>query len=203
MAAFVSTNSIVGARSVDAQKAACEAVRRSRVNCRRVAVRCVQTDGVEPDIRSPLARKIKAYYDAWNERDFERAAENFSENIVIYDMMFNSPVNGREEAMKFLTTCDRVLPASFKFVLDDVTDGAEGNVATKFHIESNGQEVSNSRGVGFYIEDETGIFREYLYVESPIKPGGKALPIMKGLFTLLHSLPKGILDIAPEPTLHF
>jgi ketosteroid isomerase-like protein len=122
-----------------------------------------------------------AYFEAWNRRDMQAAIDLFSEDVVYEDTVYPDVFKDREELRYHLLRVADALPASFQFVVDDVSSGPPDavSVGVKWHVESNGNQLPFTRGVSFYTFDAAGKIKSGMdFVEPSIKPGDASLAVL-------------------------
>lgn len=115
------------------------------------------------------------YFEAWNERDIDKACEVFDENVEYDDTAFPAPFVGKDNLNAHLTTCAGCFPSSMSFVVDETIDGSE-NLMVRWHAENNGDELPFTKGCSFYKVKEGKIIKGVDVVEPAVfKTGGLSL----------------------------
>ncbi|CAJ1966468.1 unnamed protein product [Cylindrotheca closterium] len=89
------------------------------------------------------------YFQAWNERDIDRACSVFVDHVKYDDTQFPAPFMGREKLNAHLTTCSECMLPSMSFEVDDTIDGGD-KFMTRWHVDNNGDAMPFSRGCSFY-----------------------------------------------------
>eukprot|EP00980_Cylindrotheca_fusiformis_P025705 scaffold14497_cov119-Cylindrotheca_fusiformis.AAC.9 len=89
------------------------------------------------------------YFQAWNERDIDKACDVFDENVEYDDTAFPAPFVGKQKLKAHLQTCAACFPPTMSFVVDDVVTGSE-NLMVRWHAENNGDVLPFTRGCSFY-----------------------------------------------------
>lgn len=112
------------------------------------------------------------YFEAWNQRDINRATSLFSTMIEYDDTAFPEPFVGSDALKKHLCLCADALPEGFSFVLDDKIDVGD-QVMVRWHVENNGEQMPFTNGCSFY-EVEKGKIRRGTDWKEPavFKTGG-------------------------------
>lgn len=87
----------------------------------------------------------RAFFDAWNRRDFDAAMQHVADDCHYDDFSFVRPHVGKAEVRTLFENVAKVAP-DVTFVIDDIT--GDHNVGVYWHIEVKGQ--PGPRGVSFY-----------------------------------------------------
>lgn len=97
------------------------------------------------------------YFQAWNVRDMKKATSLFADNVEYDDTAFPRPFKGKDTLERHLQLCADVMPETFSFVLDDeVSNDADDKVIARWHVENEAEELPFTRGVSFYVSEESG-----------------------------------------------
>jgi len=127
--------------------------------------------------------KVLDFYDAWNNRDIDVAAQCFTEDATYEDTQFPRVLNGREEIKSHFMRCSKALPKSFRFAVDDIAiDEANGKVGVRWHVEDDETgELPFTRGSSFYtVDTNTNLIQTGFDVVEPavVKPGDVGLNVL-------------------------
>lgn len=125
--------------------------------------------------------KVIDFYEAWNCRDIDAAAECFVEDAFYDDKNFADPLVGKEEIRAHFRRCADAFPESFKFAVDDMAvDADQMKIGVKWHVEDEGKELPFTQGSSFYTLDrDSGLVTSgYDFVEGVIKPGDASLTVL-------------------------
>jgi ketosteroid isomerase-like protein len=115
------------------------------------------------------------YFQAWNERDIDKACTVFDDNVEYDDTAFPAPFVGRENLNAHLKTCVECFPSSMSFVVDETVDGVD-NFMVRWHAENNGEELPFTKGCSFYKVKGGKIIKGVDVVEPAVfKTGGLSL----------------------------
>ncbi len=131
---------------------------------------------------SQNANYVERYFDAWNRRDMNSAINFFSDDLIIADTQYPTPFKGKDELEKHLLNVADCMPRSFEFKVDDFVvmslnnkpfTSGEKNIGIQWHVESEGKELSFTRGTSFYTTDKNGLIRRGVDIPEPagIKSG--------------------------------
>ncbi|KAJ1449644.1 hypothetical protein M885DRAFT_590351 [Pelagophyceae sp. CCMP2097] len=125
------------------------------------------------------AKRVRAYFAAWNARDMETAVLCFAEDAVYEDTQYSGAFVGRDALRKHLFKVADALPLSFEFVVDDIADGG-ATVGVQWHVESGGNPLPFTRGCSVYKADKNGLLSSGFDVPepAPLKPGGAGLVLL-------------------------
>lgn len=127
------------------------------------------------EVRPAPLSPPEQYFQAWNDRDIERACSVFADNVEYDDTAFPAPFLGREKLDAHLRTCVECFPPSMSFVVDDTINGGE-KYMVRWHAENNGEELPFTRGCSFYNIKGGKIVKGVDVVEPAVfKTGGPSL----------------------------
>ncbi|MFN0094540.1 MAG: nuclear transport factor 2 family protein [Dehalococcoidia bacterium] len=87
----------------------------------------------------------RAFFDAWNKRDFDRAMSHIADDCHYDDFGFVAPHSGKESVRRLFENVAKRAPGVV-FVIDDIT--GDRDVGVLWHVEVAGQR--GPRGVSFY-----------------------------------------------------
>ena len=132
--------------------------------------------------------KVIEFYEAWNRRDMDAAANCFAEDAIYDDTNFAKPLQGKEEIRAHFVRCADALPTSFQFALDDIAvDTINDKIGTRWHVEdvapdnSSIKELPFTRGSSFYtLDKESLLIKSGFDVVEPavVKPGDAGLTLL-------------------------
>eukprot|EP00529_Nitzschia_sp_RCC80_P011317 CAMPEP_0113469228 /NCGR_PEP_ID=MMETSP0014_2-20120614/15785_1 /TAXON_ID=2857 /ORGANISM="Nitzschia sp." /LENGTH=616 /DNA_ID=CAMNT_0000361687 /DNA_START=193 /DNA_END=2043 /DNA_ORIENTATION=- /assembly_acc=CAM_ASM_000159 len=93
----------------------------------------------------------RQYFSAWNDRDMDKVASLFDDDVFYDDTAFKHPFQGKEALGRHIQLCADCLPGSFSFVLDDEGTNPAGNkIISRWHVENGSEELPFTRGVSLY-----------------------------------------------------
>ncbi|KAK8537993.1 hypothetical protein V6N12_044132 [Hibiscus sabdariffa] len=137
---------------------------------------------------------IKHFYTCINERNLKKLGGFISEDCYIEDCSFFNPFNGKKEVMHFFDLLMRSMGQNVKFIIEHVCEGDGITVGVNWHLEWKQTQIPFTRGCSFY---ECSEEREILVIkkartiiESPLKPGGVVLVLLKNVTTIFDEFPK-------------
>jgi hypothetical protein len=118
------------------------------------------------------------YFNAWNKRNMDAAVALFADQVTYDDTAFSQPFVGKENLRNHLLLCADALPTTFAFQIDAAV-ASSSSVATKWHVENNGQRLPFTQGISFYKLDRRSggerITDGIDFVEPSLKLGGPLL----------------------------
>jgi ketosteroid isomerase-like protein len=132
---------------------------------------------------------IELYFDRWNKRDMDSAADLFDADCVYEDTLYPGTFRGREAIKSHLLNVAASLPGSFSFVIDDIAeDILNGKVGVQWHVESENKQLPFTRGSSMYTISKNGKILKGFDVPEPVaKTGSASLALLK--FALALSRP--------------
>jgi len=92
------------------------------------------------------------FFDAYNRRNMDDALQLFDKDCIYDDTVFPNPLNGITQLKNHMEVCERALPSTFQFIVDDIADGGDC-LGVRWHVENQGQEMKFTRGNSFYTID--------------------------------------------------
>ncbi|KAL1225602.1 hypothetical protein V5N11_000045 [Cardamine amara subsp. amara] len=137
---------------------------------------------------------VMKFYSSINEKNQDRLSSCISNDCFIDDFSFSKPFRGRKEAMMFFEELVKSMGQNVKFCVENVCEGDGYSAAVNWHLEWKGRKIPFTRGCSFYEFTEEGgrlvIRNARILIESPIKPGGIALTLLKNITFLFDEFPK-------------
>lgn len=136
----------------------------------------------------PLIGSAKGFYNAWNDKDVDRAMSYFADSIVFYDGQYQSPFTGAAAVRGYLQDCADSLPG-WRFVIDDYSeDPSRGRLGLRWHVEDSGNLPLPfpNRGLSFLEFDAAGkivVCRDM--IEATVKTGAVQLPLLRAVSAVL------------------
>ncbi|KAF8027654.1 hypothetical protein BT93_E0534 [Corymbia citriodora subsp. variegata] len=161
---------------------------------RELTVACTSTKETRPTPRSnsPGERAIQLY-ERINDKKWEALEEIISKDCCFEDYSFPTPFNGKKEVLLFFKQLTSSMGNHVKFNPKKISDDEE-TAWVNWHLEWNGNEIPFTRGCSYYECSNDGerlvISKAQVFVESPIKPGGIVLNLLKIITTLFDNFPK-------------
>nr|AAX23922.1 hypothetical protein At5g41470 [Arabidopsis thaliana]AAZ52769.1 hypothetical protein At5g41470 [Arabidopsis thaliana] len=135
------------------------------------------------------------FYSSINEKNQDQLSSCISSDCFIDDFSFPKPFRGKQEAMEFFEELVKSMGQNVKFCVENVCEGDGHSAAVNWHLEWKGRKIPFTRGCSFYeFIDEGGrlvIRNARILIESPIKPGGITLSLLKNITFLFDEFPKG------------
>ncbi|CAN8233285.1 unnamed protein product [Cochlearia groenlandica] len=138
---------------------------------------------------------VMKFYSSINEKNHYLLSSCISKDCFIDDFSFSKPFLGKNEALKFFEELGKSMGQNVKFCIENVCEGDGYNaVAVNWHLEWKGRKIPFTRGCSFYeFTQESGslvIRNAKILIESPIKPGGIALTLLKNITFLFDEFPQ-------------
>ncbi|CAH2080189.1 unnamed protein product [Thlaspi arvense] len=160
---------------------------------RKIVVSCLDRPNSSPKQFSGYDAVMK-FYSSINEKNKDRLSSCISKDCFIDDFSFAKPLRGKNEAMKFFEELVKSMGQNVKFCVENVCEGDGYTVAVNWHLEWKGRKIPFTRGCSFYEFTEEGgklvIRTARILIESPIKPGGIALTLLKNITFLFDEFPQ-------------
>ncbi|XVF13077.1 hypothetical protein REPUB_Repub08aG0176800 [Reevesia pubescens] len=139
------------------------------------------------------ADTIKHFYMCINEKNLKKLEGYVSEDCYIEDCSFFNPFNGKKEVMHFFDLLIRSMGQNVKFIVEHVCEGDDFTAGVNWHLEWKQTQVPFTRGCSFYKCSEEGeklvIKKALIVIESPMKPGGVVLVLLKNVTTIFDEFP--------------
>lgn len=140
------------------------------------------TKGISPK------QTIELYFDRWNKRDMDSAADLFDVDCEYEDTLYPGTFRGQEAIKSHLLNVAASLPGSFSFVIDDIAeDTRNGKVGVQWHVESENRPLPFTRGSSMYTISKKGKILKGFDVPEPVAKTGSAslalLKLAKGFIT--------------------
>ncbi|CAI0444765.1 unnamed protein product [Linum tenue] len=161
--------------------------------------KCLSVDDV--DITSAGSDPISPYvvvnslYEYINAKKLKELGDLISVDCTLEDCSFPFPIQGKKEAMIFFQQLTSSMGQNVKFRIDRVCDNShELTAAINWHLEWNKTPIPFTRGCSFY-ECTMGqgsslvIKKALVVIESPIKPGGIVLALLRNVTALFDEFP--------------
>ncbi|KAK4844063.1 hypothetical protein QYF36_016023 [Acer negundo] len=137
---------------------------------------------------------IRQFYACINEKNLKKLDNYISDNCYIEDCSFPNPLQGKKEVMRFFKQLTTSMGQNVKFSIEMVCEGDQFTAGVNWHLEWKQTQIPFTRGCSFYecsIEGEIlKIKKARVVIESPIKPGGIVLTLLKNLTSLFDDFPK-------------
>ncbi|KAK6251343.1 hypothetical protein SCA6_005348 [Theobroma cacao] len=137
---------------------------------------------------------IKHFYMCINEKNLKKLGDYISEDCYIEDCSFFNPFNGKKEVMHFFNLLTRGMGQNVKFVIEHICEGDGFTAGVNWHLEWKQRQVPFTRGCSFYECSEEGeklvIKKAMIVIESPVKPGGMVLVLLKNVTTIFDEFPR-------------
>ncbi|OMO79573.1 hypothetical protein CCACVL1_13570, partial [Corchorus capsularis] len=137
---------------------------------------------------------IKHFYMCINDKNLKKLEDYISDDCYIEDCSFFNPFNGKKEVMNFFDLLIKGMGQNVNFVIEHVCEGDNFTAGVHWHLEWRQTTVPFTRGCSFYQFSEEGerlvIKKAVIVIESPIKPGGIVLVLLKNLTTIFDEFPQ-------------
>ena len=146
---------------------------------------------------------VEKYFEYWNQRDFNSAADLFSIDCKYEDTVYPETFNSRDEVKFHLERVANALPDNFQFKIDEITTGSDSStVGVKWHVEAidiNTNEIKLlpfTRGASIYTIENNEIISGFDVVEPSIKSGNLTLGILEVASSVITEPKRGFVWIA-------
>ncbi|XP_025015839.1 uncharacterized protein LOC8287421 [Ricinus communis] len=150
-------------------------------------------DGNIPLNHISAASMIKKFYTCINEKRLEEIDKYISDNCCFEDCSFYSPIQGKKEVMHFYQQLTTGMVQNVKFSIEHVCEDDEFTVGVNWHLEWKRTHIPFTRGCSFYECSAEGdrivIKKVRVVTESPIKPGGLAMILLKNVTAIFDNFP--------------
>lgn len=177
---------------------------RQLFNSRRLHLIMSSADDVSFELAPVSASDtITQFYKSINNKNLKQLKEFFSEDCYIEECSFAKPFQGKKDAINFFDQLSRSLGQHVKFKIEGVCEGDEYTAAVNWHLEWKGSQIPFTRGCSFYkCKKEEGrlvISEGRVLIESPIKPGGIVLTVLKNVTSIFDEYPKATVWFLNSP----
>ncbi|XP_050229892.2 uncharacterized protein LOC126678996 [Mercurialis annua] len=140
------------------------------------------------------ASMINKFYTCINEKNLKKLEEYISDDCCFEDCSFVSTIQGKKEVMHFYRQLTTGMGQNVKFRIEHVCQDDEFTAGVNWHLEWKNTLIPCTRGCSFYecaLEgDRLVIKKARVVTESPIKPGGLALTLLKNVTAIFDDFPK-------------
>ncbi|XP_030474929.1 uncharacterized protein LOC115692269 [Syzygium oleosum] len=162
-------------------------------NHRKLAQVFTSTSETHPMPRSSSpGERAMQLYECINEKNFKALDEIISEDCCFEDFSFPTPFKGKKEVLLFFAQLTSSMGKNVKFNPKHISDDEE-TAWVNWHLEWRGNEIPFTRGCSFYECSKDGerlvLRKAQVFVESPIKPGGIVLILLKTITSLFDDFP--------------
>ncbi|KAJ7944955.1 Nuclear transport factor 2 (NTF2) family protein, partial [Quillaja saponaria] len=148
---------------------------------------------IGPTSTSP-SNTVEQLYACINDKNLKQLGEYIAVDANFKDRSFPRPFEGKKEVMQFFEQLTESMGKNVKFSIGNICQGDELTAAVNWHLEWKGTEIPFSRGCSFFKCSKEGekvkIKRAEVLIESPVKPGGLSLTLLKTLTSFFDDFPK-------------
>jgi len=106
--------------------------------------------GAQPGDCEDCADVAMRYFEAWNRREMDVAADQFAEDGIYEDLVYPDAFRDRDSFKRHLERVRDRVPPSVQFVVDGISRGDEQFTGVAWHVEIQGRSFPNTRGASFY-----------------------------------------------------
>ncbi|KAJ6695403.1 NUCLEAR TRANSPORT FACTOR 2 (NTF2) FAMILY PROTEIN [Salix koriyanagi] len=143
---------------------------------------------------SSPSNMIKQFYACINDKKLKELDGYVSEDCHFEDCSFLQPMQGKKEVMHFFRQLTAGMGQNVKFVIEHVCVDDEMTAGVNWHLEWKTIQIPFTRGCSFYEcshkDDRLIIKKALVVIESPIKPGGIVLTLLKNVTAIFDDFPK-------------
>ncbi|KAJ6388618.1 hypothetical protein OIU77_027056 [Salix suchowensis] len=143
---------------------------------------------------SSPSNMIKQFYACINDKKLKELDGYVSEDCHFEDCSFLQPMQGKKEVMHFFRQLTAGMGQNVKFVIEHVCEDDEMTAGVNWHLEWKTIQIPFTRGCSFYEcshkDDRLIIKKALVVIESPIKPGGIVLTLLKNVTAIFDDFPK-------------
>ncbi|XP_062074407.1 uncharacterized protein LOC133778477 [Humulus lupulus] len=127
---------------------------------------------------------IKDFYVCINEKNMRKLGDYISADCYLEECSFPNPIDGKEEVFRFFKRLMTSMGDNVKFNVQHVCQEDDQLIAAaKWHLEWKKSQIPFTRGCSFFECAEEGdklrIIKARIVIESPLKPGGYVLSLLK------------------------
>ncbi|KAL5552013.1 hypothetical protein UlMin_002189 [Ulmus minor] len=138
---------------------------------------------------------LKEFYQCINEKKLKQLGDYISADCSIEESTFPTPIQGKQEALRFFEQLISSMGENVKFRVKDVCEGDGRIAAANWHLEWKDTEIPFTRGCSFFHCSKEGeklvIKKAQIFIESTIKPGGGlVMTFFKIVTTIFDEFPK-------------
>ncbi|CAN1189689.1 hypothetical protein LINPERPRIM_LOCUS24633 [Linum perenne] len=168
---------------------------------KKTTTKCLSVDGLDDTtagsdpIVSPLI-VAASLYEYINAKKLKEVGDLFSKDCILEDCSFPFPIQGKKATKIFFQQLTTSMGQNVKFIIDQVCENRqELTVAVNWHLEWNKTLIPFTRGCSFYEcawGEEGGLVikKAIIVIESPIKPGGIVMALLKNVTAIFDAFPK-------------
>ncbi|WCJ26345.1 Nuclear transport factor 2 (NTF2) family protein [Euphorbia peplus] len=157
-----------------------------------VKLLAADSDDVSVDQLS-AASVIKRLYTCVNEKNLKEIKGYISDDSCFEDCSFVSPIQGKKEIMQFYQQLTTSMGQNVKFSIEHICENDEFTAGVDWHLEWKNRHIPFTRGCSFYECSTDGnrlvIKKARVVIESPIKPGGLVLILLKNVTAIFDDFP--------------
>ncbi|XP_065862760.1 uncharacterized protein [Euphorbia lathyris] len=139
------------------------------------------------------ASMIKRLYTCVNEKKLKEIERYISDDCCFEECSFVSPMQGKKEIMQFYQQLTTSMGQNVKFSIEHICEDDEFTTGVDWHLEWKNRHIPFTRGCSFYECSTDGnrliIKKARVVIESPIKPGGLVLILLKNVTAIFDDFP--------------
>ncbi|XP_028098007.1 uncharacterized protein LOC114297738 [Camellia sinensis] len=159
----------------------------------KVVMLSASSGDIGPNLLSS-SDSIKQFYTSINEKNLNKLREFISDNCYFDDCSFIKPFQGKKEVMEFFGQLITSMGQNVKFKIGHMCEGDDFTIGVTWHLEWNKKQIPFTKGCSFYecsMENGTKLVikRAQVLIESPMKPGGSVLILLKIVTSLFDAFP--------------
>ncbi|KAJ6712529.1 NUCLEAR TRANSPORT FACTOR 2 (NTF2) FAMILY PROTEIN [Salix purpurea] len=137
---------------------------------------------------------IKQFYTCINEKNLKELDGYISDDCIFEDCSFLQPMQGKKEVMHFFEQLTASMGQNVKIILEHVCEDDGFTAGVNWHLEWKTIQIPFTKGSSFYEcsqkEDRLVIKKALVVTESPIKPGGIVLTLLRNVTAIFDDFPK-------------
>ncbi|KAJ8764903.1 hypothetical protein K2173_010368 [Erythroxylum novogranatense] len=137
---------------------------------------------------------VRQFYTCINETRLKELEELIADDCCLEDCSYPDPIKGKEEVLRFYEQLTAGMGRNVKFSIDHVCEDDKFTAGINWHIEWKKTQIPFTRGCSFYECSLEGnkltIKKALVVIESPIKPGGIVLTLLKNVTAIFDEYPK-------------
>ncbi|KAI9398148.1 hypothetical protein POPTR_003G131500v4 [Populus trichocarpa] len=143
---------------------------------------------------SSPSNMIKQFYTCINDKKLKELDGYISEDCHFENCSFLQPMQGKREVMHFFRQLTAGMGENMKFIIEHVCEDDEMTAGVNWHLEWKTIQIPFTRGCSFYEcshkDDRLVIKKALVVIESPIKPGGIVLTLLKNMTAIFDDFPR-------------